>query len=305
MTGEFAAIDAIRTLLPGPGDEGQVWIGDDAAVVPVPAGKRLLLAADTVVAGIHADLSLSGLDDFGWKAMAACLSDVAAMGGDPLWALVTVSGASGDEIRSLYKGVAEASSSFGCAVVGGDLTDGPALVVTVSIIGSCEAEPVLRSGARPGDEVWVTGPLGASSAGLRKLRSQRLGSLEGSAAGLARAHTRPTPRLAEGRAARLAGATAMIDVSDGLSADLGHVAAESGVGISLDFVPITEGATHEEAFSGGEDFELVFCAPRGADVGPAFRGLREPVRIGVCTDQHSGLRLAGADVEPSGWEHRL
>ena len=304
MTGEFAAIDAIRTLLPGPGGEGEVWIGDDAAVVPVPPAHRLLLAADTVVAGVHADLSLSGLDDFGWKAMAACLSDIAAMGGNPLWALVTVSGASGDEIRSLYTGVAEASSCYGCAVVGGDLTDGPALVVTVSIVGSCEAEPVLRSGAHPGDEVWVTGPLGASSAGLRHLRTQAPGNLDRAAA-LARSHTRPTPRLAEGRAARLAGATAMIDVSDGLSADLGHVADESGVGISLEFVPVAEGATSDEALSGGEDFELVFCTPPGADVGTAFRSLRAPVRIGVCSDQHTGLRLAGAEIKPSGWEHRL
>ncbi|HVA74054.1 MAG TPA: thiamine-phosphate kinase [Acidimicrobiales bacterium] len=305
MTGEFAVIEAIRSLLPGPGDAGQVWIGDDSAVLPVPAGDRLLLAADTVVAGVHADLGLTGLDDLGWKAMAACVSDIAAMGGDPLWALVTVAGASGEEVRSLYAGVADASRCFGCPVVGGDLTGGPGLVVTVAVAGTCDGAPVLRSGARAGDEVWVTGPLGASAAGLRRLRSGGSSARDAEGADLVRSHARPVPRLAEGRAARSAGATAMIDVSDGLAADVGHICRQSGIGVSLDYVPAAKGATTDEAMSGGEDFELVFCAPPGAPVGSAFEGLRPPVRIGECRDNHQGVRLAGAEVAPAGWEHQL
>lgn len=304
MTGEFAAIETIRALLREPAGSDEVWLGDDAAVVAVPAGQRMLLAADTVVGGVHADLEITGLDDLGWKAMAACLSDIAAMGGDPCWALVTVTGADHDEIRSLYAGVAEASLRFGCPVVGGDLTAGPGLVVTVALVGSCDGGPVLRSGARPGDEVWVTGPLGASSAGLRHLRSNGR-AVPGGAAGLARAHARPWPRLAEGRAARAAGATAMIDVSDGLAADVGHISRESGVGISLDEVPVAEGATADDALAGGEDFELVFCVPPGDSVGRAFRGLDKPIRIGICTDDHPGVRLGGAELRPSGWEHRI
>lgn len=305
MTGEFAAIETIRALLREPAAADEVWLGDDAAVVAVPAGQRMLLAADTVVGGVHADLEITGLDDLGWKAVAACLSDIAAMGGEPCWALVTVTGADHDEIRSLYAGVADASLRFECPVVGGDLTAGPGLVVTVAVVGSCDGAPVLRSGARPGDEVWVTGPLGASSAGLRHLRSNGRAATGGAAAGLVRSHARPRPRLAEGRAARAAGATAMIDVSDGLAADVGHLSRESGVGISLDEVPVAEGATADEALAGGEDFELVFCVPPGDSVGRAFRGLDSPIRIGTCTGDHPGVRLAGAELRPSGWEHRI
>ena len=305
MTGEFAAIEAIRAALPGPPEASQVWIGDDAAVLPVPGGSTLLLAADTVVAGVHADLALTGLEDFGWKAMVACVSDMAAMGGDPLWALVTVAGAGGEELRSLYAGVADASARFGCPVVGGDLTGGPALVVTVAIAGTCDGAPVRRSGARPGDEVWVTGPLGASAAGLRLLRAGRSPAAGGEGADLLRCHARPVPRLLEGRAARSAGATAMIDVSDGLAADVGHIAHESGVGVSLDCIPVATGATIEEALAGGEDFELVFCVPPGTRVAAAFQGLRPPIRIGECTDSHLGLRVGGAELAPAGWEHYL
>lgn len=299
MTGEFAAIEAIRSLLPGPSSSGEVWIGDDAAVLDMPGSGRLLLAADTVVAGVHADLALTRLDDLGWKAMAACTSDIAAMGGDPLWALVTVAGAAADEVGALYSGLSEASRTFGCPVVGGDLTGGSCLVVTVAVAGVCEGTPVLRSGAVAGDEVWVTGPLGASAAGLRLLRSGAEGDLP------TRAHSRPVPRLAEGRAARSAGATAMIDVSDGLASDVGHICRRSGVGVSLHFVPAAEGATAEEALSGGEDFELVFCAPPGAAVVAAFEGMREPIRIGECTSGEPLVRLAGAEIAPSGWEHQL
>lgn len=300
MTGEFAVIEAIRTLLPGPRATGEVWIGDDAAVLPLPDGRRLLLAADTVVAGVHADLGLTGLDDFGWKAVAACVSDIAAMGGDPMCALVTVTGASGEEIGSLYKGVAEAAERFACPVVGGDLTEGPGLVVTVAVAGTCEGEPVLRSGARPGDSVWVTGPLGGAAEGLRRLRRDGPDAARGAAA-----HARPVARLDEGRAARSAGATAMIDISDGLAADAGHICRSSGVGMSLHSVPVAEGATAEEALAGGEDFELLFCAPPDSPVAESFEGSRPPVRVGECTGGHEGLRVAGVDVAPSGWEHQL
>lgn len=300
MTGEFAAIEVIRSLLPRPTSDGEIWIGDDSAVVPSPDGGVLLLAADSVVGGVHADLSLTTVADLGWKALVSCLSDIAAMGGDPRWALVTVAGPAGTRIDSLYSGIAEAAEEFGCPVVGGDLSSAPALVVTVAVTGHCAGTPVLRSGARPGDEVWATGALGGSAAGLRALRAGG-----DPAGGLARRHARPVPRLAEGRAARKAGATAMIDVSDGLAADLGHVAAASGVGISLDLVPVAEGATDEEALSGGEDYELAFCAPSGDRLDEAFGSLRPPVKIGECTAGHGGVRLAGSELEVSGWEHRF
>ena len=307
MTGEFAAIEAIRSVLPGPTGPGELWIGDDAAVVACGSGW-LLLAADTVVAGVHADLSVTGLDDLGWKAMAASVSDIAAMGGDAGHALVTVAGPPGTPLDVLYEGVAAASASFGCPVVGGDLTNATDTVITVAVTGLCAGEPVRRSGARPGDRVWVTGPLGGSAAGLRLLRSgQRPGPLPGPADPLSeamRAHARPVPLLAAGRAARESGATAMIDVSDGLAADLDHIATQSGVGLSLDTVPVHPAATLEEALTGGEDFALVFCAPESAAVAQTFAGLDTPVAIGRCTSRPAERTLAGEPLRIAGWEHR-
>ena len=302
MTSEFAAVEKIRSRLAGPPDSSQVWIGDDAAVLPIPTGRYLLLAADTVVGGVHADLTLTGADDLGWKALAACISDLAAMGAEPGYALVTVSAPAGFDLDLLYDGLADASGEFACPIVGGDLAAADQLVVTVAVSGACEGEPVRRDGARPGDGVWVTGPLGSSAAGLRRLRAGR--SHDPESAGLARRHARPRPRLAEGAAARRGGARAMIDISDGLAADLGHVADESGVGFELDTVPVAAGATEEEAVGGGEDFELLFCAPDPGAVAAAFEGLAPPVRIGTAVDRSGGITLRGRELPRSGWEHQ-
>ncbi len=315
MSGEFAAIEAIRSRLPGPTEAGETWIGDDAAVLscrPEAGGPGwLLLAADTVVAGVHADLSLTGLDDLGWKAVAESVSDIAAMGGEPGHAVVTVAGPAGTPLQLLYDGVAAAAVAFGCPVVGGDLTNARDTVVTVAVTGRCAGSPVLRSGARPGDVIWLTGPVGAAAAGLRLLRAAGAGEVldpdvvsPPDFRSAVQAHTRPVPRLAAGRAARVPGATAMIDVSDGLSADLDHIATGSGVGIRLDAVPVHPAATLEEALTGGEDFALVFCAPESATVQAAFAGLDTPVRIGRCTADPAERSLAGQTFRVKGWEHR-
>jgi thiamine-monophosphate kinase len=307
VTGEFAAIAAIRAALPEPADPAEVWIGDDAAVLSMPNGDRLLLAADTVVAGVHADLSLTGLDDLGWKALMAAVSDVAAMGGDAGVAVVAVAGPPGTDLALLYEGLGAAAAAAGCPIVGGDLTNAVDLVVTVAVTGTCAGDPVCRRGARPGDAIWVTRPLGASAAGLRRYRARAAGAEheEGDEA-LCRAHARPTADLAAGRAARRAGAHAMIDVSDGLVADLGHVAVASGVGVRLDRVPVAAGATRQEALSGGEDYALVFCAPDEAAVPVAFAELPAPIRIGFCVRADPGVVVEGqpVDVETGGWEHQ-
>jgi thiamine-monophosphate kinase len=293
--GEFEAIERIRRRLCGP-PVGVIWIGDDTAVLP-PVTGRLLLAADAVVAGVHADLALSGLDDFGWKALVANVSDIAAMGGEPGHAVVTVAGPADTDLDLLYRGLAEASATFDVPIVGGDLTNAPVLVVTVAITGSVEGDPVLRSGAHPRDVVWVTGPLGASAHALAELRA---------GTGRGDAHRRPRARVAEGRAARVTGATAMIDVSDGLSADLGHILDASGVGVRLDEVPVAAGATIDDALGGGEDYELVFTAPPATDVPGAFAaaGLGPPVRIGACVEDTAERTLRGAPLPRPGWEHR-
>jgi len=300
--GEFAAIDRIRRSLPGP-PPGETWIGDDAAVVAGPAGL-LLLTSDAVVAGVHADLSLVGLPDLGWKAVAASVSDIAAMGGRPGHVLVSVCCPAGTDVERLYLGVAEAAAAYGCAVVGGDLSSAPHLVVTVTVTGDTgEDAPVYRSGADAGDTLFVTGPLGSSAAGLRLLREGAAGGAAGDR--LVRAHRRPQARPAEGRTARTAGATAMIDVSDGFSADLGHLAAASQVGVVLDAVPVAEGATMAEALGGGEDYELVFSAPDPDRVADAFAaaGLRPPLRIGLCTTDPAERLLDGEPLPAGGWEH--
>jgi thiamine-monophosphate kinase len=322
VRGEFASLSAIRSFLPVPNSsEVSVWLGDDTAVVEPPAGRMLLLSADTVVAGVHADLGLTGLDDLGWKAMAASVSDIAAMGGDVGHALITVAGPPDTDLELLYEGVGAAAREFGCPVVGGDLTNAGVLVITVAVTGYSAGPPVTRAGARPGDGIWVTRSLGAAAAGLRLLRSG-LGSRAVSArhpsaeepiseapvseapiSEAIAAHARPRPQPAAGRAARRAGATAMIDVSDGLSADLDHVAVASGVGVRLESVPVHPAATLEEAMGGGEDYALVFCVAESAELERAFEGLESPIRIGRCTADPAERTLGGEPFRPAGWEH--
>ena len=305
MVREFGLIERLRERLPA--------IGDDAAVVPGPVGS-LLLSADAAVAGVHADLALVGVDDLGWKALAAAVSDIAAMGGTPAYALVTVSGPLGEvDVELLYDGLLAASAACGCPVVGGDLTAGPTLTVSVAVVGDADEASfggrpaVLRSGARPGDTLLVTGPLGAAAAGLTVLQA----GLAADAPDLALAHRRPRPRLAEGAVARRAGATAMIDLSDGLASDACHVAEASGVGVVIEHVPVASGVSRmvrdpeATALGGGEDYELLFSAadPNGVEAAFARAGLRPPVRVGVCTADPTERRLRDRPLPLVGWEH--
>jgi thiamine-monophosphate kinase len=307
--GEFAAIDRLRRRLPGPPD-GQVWIGDDAAVLGTAQG-RLVVTTDLAVAGVHADLGLIGLDDLGWRAFAAAVSDVAAMGAWPLGAVVAVAGPPTTDLDRLYDGVAASSEAHHCPVVGGDLSTATELVVAVAVTGHVEGEPgpVLRSGARPGDHLFVTGPLGGAAAGLRGLRARARGPAGGAPSpevvALEMAHRRPRARLSEGEAARRSGATAMIDISDGLLADLGHLTQASGVGFRLDRVPVAPGATIDDALAGGEDYELVAATadPEGLVAAFSAAGLRPAVLIGTCTADPTEHSLAGEPTTALGWQH--
>jgi len=165
VNGELAAIETIRRGLPPP-PAGETWIGDDAAVVAGPAGSSLLLAADAVVEGVHFDLDLVDAADVGWKALAVNVSDIAAMGGRPLHALVTVVGASAFMIEGLVRGLAEAAAAYDCAIVGGDLSSGPCLVVSVAITGTTgEREAVLRSKAHRETYCLSRGPSAARQPG--------------------------------------------------------------------------------------------------------------------------------------------
>jgi thiamine-monophosphate kinase len=282
-------VSELRRRLPA-GPPGEVWIGDDTAVLRPPDGP-LLLAADALVEGLHWDPALTGIDDAGWKALAVNVSDVAAMGGRPLHCVVTVAvpaGRAGDLDR-LYDGLEAAAKALDCPIVGGDLTGGPALVVTVAVTGTVDGAPVLRSGARAGDLLLVTGPLGAASAALRERRPV----------------PRVVPRVAEGAAARRGGATAMLDLSDGLLVDLRRLADASAVGVVVEDVPVADGATPEDALGGGDDYELLLAAPPGSGVDDAFEQLRlaRPVVIGRCTADPGERRLGTGPLPEGGWEH--
>jgi thiamine-monophosphate kinase len=281
---------------------------DDAAVLDLSVfgSGSFLASVDSVVDGVHVDLSLCSPGDVGWKALMGALSDLAAMGATPLAALVAlcVPGGSGEGELTLgvMAGVAEASVAAGCPVVGGDVSESEVLTVAVTVLGTVPGgeAPVSRAGARPHDVLLLTGPCGGSAAGLRQLRS-------GTGSGVA--YRRPLARLREGRVARVGGAHAMIDVSDGLALDLHRLADASGVGFRLDEVPAASGATLDEALGGGEDYELL-VAVGGTDADAligAFEqeGLRLPARVGT-TAPDSALRLFGdGPLERLGWQHRL
>lgn len=278
---------------------GEVHAGDDAAVL-LPAAGMLLAAADVVVEGVHFDLSLGSTADAGWKALACNVSDVAAMGGVARSALVTVTAPERTDLDGLYDGLLEAAGSYEVALVGGDLSSGSLLTVSVAILGETGGlAPVLRSGGRPGDELWCTGPLGASAAGLELLR-------RGGSGPLCAAYLRPRPRPLEGRLAAELGARAMIDVSDGLALDASRLAAESGCGLVLEHVPVAQGATLEQALGGGEDYELLFALPPGSDLSPfSERGLRQPARVGWLTGEAGERRLGDEPLPALGYEHQV
>ncbi|HXA32782.1 MAG TPA: thiamine-phosphate kinase, partial [Acidimicrobiales bacterium] len=188
--GEFEVIGALQARFEAAAGRtappGEIWIGDDAALVAHSGGAALLLATDLVVAGVHVDLDLCTPADLGFKAVMVTVSDLAAMGGRPEHLLVSVAAPPGTDLDDLGKGVAEAATATGCIVVGGDLSTAPVVMVSVAAVGSIpprrlvgddkEIRPgqgtvLTRSGARPGDSVFVTGPLGSSAAGLRLLRA--------------------------------------------------------------------------------------------------------------------------------------
>ena len=304
LSGEFAFLERLRRALPA-APAGQVGVGDDTAVLD----GGLLFATDVLAEGIHFDLRWSSPTDVGWKALAVNLSDLAAMGGAPRAAVCGVVLAAGrkGEADELAAGLMAAAAELGCPLVGGDTVVGAALTVTVAVIGDSPAGgAVLRRGAQPGDSIFVTGPLGASRAALGSLRRGETAD----PVGLSRLQ-RPVPRLVEGQTAAAAGATAMIDLSDGLSSDLAHICRESGVGARLEAsaVPVGPGATVDDALSGGDDYELCFTSPDPVRVAEAFAaaGLHLPRPIGAITAGDEVLLATPGGgswpLAPGGWEH--
>lgn len=306
VTGERSFLERLAARLP-PAPAGEVWLGDDAAVLD----GGLLLATDALVAGVHFDLDWSTPSDVGWKALVVNLSDLAAMAGSPRAAVVAVvvpprTEGLADEVLD---GLAEAAEAHRCPLVGGDTTSGAELVVSVAVLGTVgEGGPVLRSGARAGDAVFVTGTLGGARRALRLLR-------EGSSVPgpLRERLDRPQPQLAAGEAAAASGATAMIDVSDGLGTDLGRVLDASGVGVRVDAALIPRldafGVGVEDALAGGDDYQLCFTAPDPDRVARSFhdRNLPPPVAIGEVVAEDRVVVRDGSETPwvDSGWEHSV
>ena len=278
--GEFDLIARIRARVATRADV-VLGIGDDAALLAPPPGRQLVVTADTLNEGVHFPRGTSPAD-VGWKALAVNLSDLASMGAEPAWCTLSLSLPQSDPawIEGFLDGFLDLAGQHGIALVGGDTTRGP-LSIAVTAMGLVEPGRALRrDGARVGDEVWVTGTLGDAAGGLALLDREPVPALRARL-------DRPTPRVAAGRA--LAGiATACVDVSDGLLADLGHVCARSHVAAHLDVDALPASAALREAFgeadrialqaSGGDDYELCFTAPAdaGADIGAvsAQLGLR-------------------------------
>ncbi len=271
--------DAVRALLARWGDAAR-GVGDDAAVLDVPPGERLVVSTDASVEDVHFRRAWLAPEEVGWRAATSALSDLAAMAARPLAVLVALAVPASwrDALPALGDGIGAAVRAAGAVIVGGDLTGARELAITVTVLGAA-ARPVGRGGARPGDDLYVTGRLGGP---LRALRALERGDVP-AAADRAR-FARPDARIAAGRWLAEHGARALVDVSDGLAADLAHVAAASRVRCVVDpsRLPRVEGASAADALAGGEEYELACAAPADLDVAACARETGVPLtRVGL------------------------
>ena len=239
-------------------------LGDDAAILDVPAGHRLVVSTDASVEDVHFRRGWLTPEEIGWRATAAALSDLAAMAAAPLGFVVAVTLPDEwrDALPGLVDGIGHAARDASTAIIGGDLTRGRDLALTVTVLGHA-ATPIRRGGARPGDALWVTGRLGGPLAALRAFERG-----EAPAPTHRARFAHPRPRLSEARWLAERGATSAIDISDGLMAEAGHLAAAGGVRVivNLERVPCSDGVRPEDAVQSGEEYELLLTAPPAVDV---------------------------------------
>lgn len=327
--GERALIERIRRRLPAPPPSLLVGPGDDAAVVVPERGAFQVLTTDAVVEGIHFDRRFSTLSDVGWKALAVNVSDLAAMGARPEFALLSLilpDGTTAADVDALLDGLLEMAAEAGVALAGGNISRSPGpLVVDVTATGSVRPRRLLtRAAGKPGDQLFVTGSIGAAAAGLDWLRAQAGPVPDGPAGldGCAARHRRPRPRVRFGMLlGRNKAASACMDLSDGLADGVRQVAEASGTGAVVEAaaLPIDQAAREWwasrgadpvlAALSGGDDYELLFAVPkrlrsRLRAVVRSGRGLPF-TRIGELTAEPSiVLRRDGAEEEmPEGFTH--
>ncbi len=306
--GEFDLIARLAAVLGPLGAGVTTGIGDDAAVL----APDLVVSTDLTVEDVHFRRATTGLADLGWKALAVAVSDLAAMGAEPLGAVVGLAlgpGWTADDVVAVYGGVAECALASGCPVVGGDVSRAAALVLAVTVFGRADG-PVTRAGARVGDVLAVTGSLGGSEAGRLLLEGDAADAPE--LADLTRRHRRPVPRLAAGRALA-ASVHAMLDVSDGVASDARRL-AEAGnvrVEVDLDALPLQAGVAAVAvaagvepgvfAARGGEDYELLVALSEAA-----LEGSPVPLtRIGRILEGPVGVQFTGAGADPAltGFDH--
>lgn len=273
--GEF---DAIRAMLARWGALAE-GIGDDAAVLIPPSDSQLVVSTDASVEGVHFRAGWLTPEEIGARATAAALSDIAAMGGEARWVLVALEVPTTwrDELPALADGIGLLVSDANARIIGGNITRGERLAITLTVIGGT-AHPVMRSGARVGDALWVTGRLGGPMRAIAAFERGEVPNAEDRAR-----FASPVPRLREGAWLAAIGARAMLDISDGLSTDAGHLAAASGVRCELwaDAIPRVCGASVEEALASGEEYELLVATDVDLDVDGFMRRFGVPLtRVG-------------------------
>jgi len=301
--GPGAEFDAVRALLARWGDRA-IGIGDDGAVLDVPSGSRLVVSTDSTVEEVHFREAWLTAEEIGWRATTAALSDLAAMGAAPLGVLLalTVPARWRARLDRMAEGIGAAVAAHGAPIVGGDVTDGDRLALAVTVLGHTAA-PLTRAGARAGDTLFVTGRLGGPRAAL----GAWLGGKVPDAAARAR-FVHPEARIAEGQWLAAHGATAAIDISDGLAGDAAHVAAASGLRcvLALDTIPFVAGTEPLGALASGEEYELLVAVPANAaaslatDFSKANRGLAltavghfeacPPAEVGTVVAEQGGTR---------------
>ncbi|TAK02735.1 MAG: thiamine-phosphate kinase [Candidatus Manganitrophaceae bacterium] len=324
--GEFGLIDRIQKRFPPPASNVPLGIGDDAAAILPSSKQYLLLTTDSLIEGVHFDPAFSTYQEVGYKSVMVNVSDIAAMGGAPRYFLISLgltNRQSVKEIDQLYKGIEKGSREAGLDLLGGNIafSTGP-FFISPTVLGEVpKKELVKRSGAREGDGLYVTGTLGEAAAGLALLQK---GIETGRFARLVRRYRAPQARWREGRLlAKGRIASAMIDLSDGLSSDLGHLMRQSGLGAEIEAAllplssPLRAAALQmgtdplEYALHGGEDYELLFSVPERN-----IKKLEKMIekgqiaahRIGKMTPKRHGLKLKepsgrSRTVAPGGWDH--
>jgi thiamine-monophosphate kinase len=334
---ELVLLEQIRSRAACGSSHGvRLGIGDDCALLRLRAGEEMAVTTDLSIAGRHFRLDMHPAESVGHRALARGLSDLAAMGARPVAAFLSLglpreltkpSGRSPSWISRFYDGLLALAEAYETPLAGGDLAESPVAVADIVLVGAVpRGKALLRSGAQPGDLIYVTGSLGGAAAGLESLAELAAAS-EPAAKPPARPkplriprdfesllapHLYPQPRIEQGLWLRRRGLpTAAIDLSDGLSTDLAHLCAESGVAAEVEAaqLPVRSGASIEQVFNGGEDYELLFTAPSAARMPRSVAGV--PVtRIGRVLRARKGSPLitlvmpqGKQPLEPHGWEH--